>query len=335
MNPDDIIREAARRVNEETARMTVPPPPTGRRSWRGLLAFGLGALATFAAIGLAVFLPGPSGDDDLVGPPGPTTTTTITLADDSIYRGTVTVIDTGDGPVVCEGFVAASYPPQCGGPPLRGLDWSQVPWGESANGVTWASMTIEVHYDVDGFAMASPPEEAQWPEGEEIDFTPPCDPPAGGWVWTDDPLATPEHMDDAISYANSQPDRSAVWVFSLMDDLVEAEQSGRQEYVVVALFTGRLDTHEAEMRSRWGGPLCVAKGTTNADQLLRIQTEVTDLIMAGKVPGILGFGSSSVDELKGVVDIGALIATSEASGWADDRYGEDVVRFVSVFTPLG
>jgi hypothetical protein len=250
------------------------------------------------------------------------------------YQGVVTVIDTGDSPVICAGGVAESLPPQCGGIPLDGLDWAQVPWAEFAGGVTWAEMAVTVRHLEKRFELVGTPAEPDTlPEPPPVDFTPPCQPPPGGWVWTDDPRATPEHMQEAIAYAESQPDRSAVWVYSLMDDPMEADETGRQEYVLVALFTGDVETHEAELRSLWGGPLCVAQGTTDSSDLTAIQEELTDLLLEGEVPGVVGFGSSSVDEVAGLVDIGALIIEPDARAWAADRYGEGAVRFTSTLSP--
>jgi hypothetical protein len=58
-----------------------------------------------------------------------------------------TVMDTGDGPELCLGAVAESYPPQCGGPAITGWSWAdqqgvfekqgQTRWGQFAVTGTW------------------------------------------------------------------------------------------------------------------------------------------------------------------------------------------------------
>ncbi|MCI0545383.1 MAG: hypothetical protein L0Z49_13235 [Actinobacteria bacterium] len=335
MNPEDELRRAADRVRAGTERVPVPSPPTAGR-WRRPVTMGIAAVATLGLVGLGLRVTGGLGGEDFTVPTTQATATTLTpTIEDSTYRGAVTVIDAGDAPVVCAGGVAESLPPQCGGVPLVGLDWTDVPWAETASGVTWAEMTITVRYDTEQFHLLTAPEVAEYPLSDPVDFTPPCDPPPGGWVWTNDPRATPQHMEDVIAYANGQADRSAVWVYSLMDDPEEADQTGRQEYVVVALFTGDLGAHEAAMRELWGGPLCVALGATNARELEGIQAEVTNLLLEGEVPGVVGFGYSYIDEIGGQVGAGALIITAEAETWAAERFGEGVVRFESTLIPTG
>lgn len=332
MDLEKEISESARRVRAETDRVSPPVLPAARRRVSGPAAFAIGALAVMLVVGVGAFIFGLSTDGS---PVGSGDTTIPPDAGDVVYQGSVTVIDTGGNPVICSGGVAESYPPQCGGPSLAGLDWAMVPWAESANGVTWASMSLTVSYDGEKFELVGSPDEvSSWPEGDEIDFTPPCDAPDGGWVWTDGPMTTPEHMDAAITYANSQPDLSAIWVYNLMEDLEQADEEGRQEYVVVALFTGDLERHETAMRDLWGGPLCVAEGGSESAELLSLQEEITGLATAGSIPGLVGFGYSYPDDIKGQVVIGALIASPEASAWSVDNYGEGVVRFEATLVPV-
>ena len=64
-------------------------------------------------------------------------------------RGVVTVLDDGDGPEACLGPVAESYPPQCGGPPIKGWDWKdQLPdTYQQASGVTWGQYGVTGRWD--------------------------------------------------------------------------------------------------------------------------------------------------------------------------------------------
>jgi hypothetical protein len=141
-------------------------------------------------------------------------------------------------------------------------------------------------------------------------------------------------MDNAITYANNQPDRTAVWVFNLLENPEESDLAGRQEYVVVALFTGDLESHEHEMRALWGGPLCVGPGTTNAEELLDIQNQLNEIANRGDLPGLVGFGYSYTDEIKGQVILGSLVVEPSADEWAIENYGAGVIRFESQLKPL-
>jgi hypothetical protein len=67
-------------------------------------------------------------------------------------RDPVTVIDAGDGPRMCLGPVAESWPPQCSGPVVRGWRWSDhrgtferrgpVRWGQYALTGRWDGTTF-------------------------------------------------------------------------------------------------------------------------------------------------------------------------------------------------
>ena len=51
----------------------------------------------------------------------------VPAADGTVHtRGAVTVMDTGR-PELCLGPIAESWPPQCGGPRIRGWDWAEFP----------------------------------------------------------------------------------------------------------------------------------------------------------------------------------------------------------------
>lgn len=79
-----------------------------------------------------------------------------------------TVIDSGDGPVLCIGGVLDSLPPQCSGPIAAGLDMDG--WSEEMGGVRWGDRSVVVTWPpVDGAVeiVADSPITA-W----EIDFPP-------------------------------------------------------------------------------------------------------------------------------------------------------------------
>jgi hypothetical protein len=65
-----------------------------------------------------------------------------------------TVMDEGDGVELCLGAVAESYPPQCGGPPVTGWDWSAMGQGmhEQQGSVTWGSYAVTGTWDGATFA---------------------------------------------------------------------------------------------------------------------------------------------------------------------------------------
>ncbi|GAA4764916.1 hypothetical protein [Microbacterium gilvum] len=74
-----------------------------------------------------------------------TTATTPTAFDTATP---LTVIDDGDGAVLCTGGVAESLPPSCSGPLLVGWDWSSLEGDfEEASGVRWGDFVVAGVYD--------------------------------------------------------------------------------------------------------------------------------------------------------------------------------------------
>ena len=75
------------------------------------------------------------------------------------------MLDDGDGPQLCLGAIAASYPPQCEGLPLEGWSWDDLP-GEfdDASGVRFGVFVVTGTFDgttltvtaVDGPEAADP-----------------------------------------------------------------------------------------------------------------------------------------------------------------------------------
>lgn len=68
-----------------------------------------------------------------------------------------TVLDDGSGPQLCLGPIAASYPPQCAGPPVEGWDWEAVEGDETAAGVTWGVYAVWGDWDGETFTVTREP----------------------------------------------------------------------------------------------------------------------------------------------------------------------------------
>lgn len=68
-----------------------------------------------------------------------------------------TVLEADEGPELCLGPIAESYPPQCSGPPIVGWDWSAVEGEESASGVTWGAYAVWGEWDGETFTVTREP----------------------------------------------------------------------------------------------------------------------------------------------------------------------------------
>ena len=89
-----------------------------------------------------------SGTTDTTSAPSTTTMTGHVEPDvealgegESEFVGTV-IGPPDQDPVLCSGGVASSYPPQCDGTPIDGLDWADVSWAKEASGTHWAAMAV-------------------------------------------------------------------------------------------------------------------------------------------------------------------------------------------------
>ena len=77
-------------------------------------------------------------------------------------RTLVTVMDTGS-PELCLGAVAESYPPQCGGPALKGWDWAEHRGTyQQSGGTRWGQYVVTGTFDGTTFTVLHAIPEAGW-----------------------------------------------------------------------------------------------------------------------------------------------------------------------------
>jgi hypothetical protein len=274
------------------------------------------------------------------GEPAPSATrrpamaTGVPAADGQVRARWATVLDDGDGPELCLGGVAESLPPQCGGPPIDGWDWTDHEGSyEQASGVRWGEFSLVGTFDGERFAVDSvgPPDQSGEPEPL---LGTPCPEPAGGWQVVDPEKVSVEAQEQAIQVAGRLPGYSMAWVDQSINPAInpdgsldEGEESGANDPALLILnvsVTEDVEGAEATLRETWGGSLCVSEARTTEADRLRIQEEIS------RLPGMLtsGAGSGDVVELTVTHDDGSLQA------WADATYGEGVVEVRSALTPV-
>ncbi|MGD9755107.1 MAG: hypothetical protein AB7W59_29295 [Acidimicrobiia bacterium] len=282
-------------------------------------------IAALLALAGAFTLDSCGGDTD--GGRSQGAVTTIATTSWPVVRARVVAVleDSTHGPALCT-LLAESLPPQCNGIPIVGWDWDQVEDEERVGGTTWVE-NIEVVGTFDGtsFTVTQPPVPAPTPTPiDPLRSRPvPCPEPDGGWR-----TLTPEQQSglaqiDAITYARSQPDLVSLWAAT------PATASGG--VVLVAVFTGDLERHLAELEARWGGSVCVVGGTAAAEPL--DQTRQRFLAEAADRYGLTITGTS-IDELAQTVDVAVLIADEATiTAVAEDYNG--LVRLHPLFEETG
>jgi hypothetical protein len=225
-------------------------------------------------------------------------------------HGLVTVLDSGDGPELCLGAVAESYPPQCGGPAVADFDWGDVGF-EEASGVKWGSYAVTGTFDGTTFTATDALPAALYDamaEPEEEPLGAACEAPES----TDTQKATPEDLDATLAAASALPGYATAWLtgdtinVAVTDDAEGAEQA---------------------LRATWGGPLCVTTVERTDADLNAINQE----LQAALGEALLTSGSFAPDSLDAqvVYDDGAI------QEWADATWGEGLVRISSALAPVG
>ncbi|WP_051516027.1 hypothetical protein [Candidatus Blastococcus massiliensis] len=224
------------------------------------------------------------------------------------YAVSTTVLESpGHGPQLCLGGVEQSLPPQCGGPDVVGFEWADVDDEESANGTIWGDYGLVGTWDGDRFTLTEPPgdpDSVPRPDGlPDSDFSTPCDPPEGGWAPVDERLMSTEAWSAATTYADEQPDLGAIW----LDQDAAWTGAGPDDVdagVLTFSFTGDLDRHEAQLRQRYGGPICVVAAPQTAAKLQMLQAAVRDALPGSAL-------TISADGIRGVVEVWVPVVDDE------------------------
>ena len=244
-----------------------------------------------------------------------------------------TVLDDGDGPELCLGAVAESYPPQCGGPALVGWDWADHEGTfEEASGVRWGAYALEGRYDADGstFEVESVSDEppATTPPAD-MDFSTPCEEPDGGWRVRDTSAVAMEDRDAAFELAESLVGYAGAWVDQQPheipsptpgdgDSQIAYEEAMNDPlYTIVNVqVTGDIAAAEAKLREVWSGMLCVSHAERSEAELLDILHDLTS------DPNSLGAGTNV---LNNSVEISVIYDDGTLQRELDEKYGEGVV----------
>ncbi|WP_152363617.1 hypothetical protein [Microlunatus speluncae] len=261
------------------------------------------------------------------------------MSSDSVTtRHPVTVLDSGSGAELCLGAVAASYPPQCGGPKLAGWDWSD--WKgkfEQASGTRWGEFIVTGRYDPTSEVFT--PTDVRsgdgyvWPDSDDHTWTSACPEPAGGWRVSDTSKVSAEDLDAAATLAASFDDYSTAWVDQspnpaarekLPPEEVERRMNDPLYTVLNVAVTGDVAAAEAKLRAVWSGMLCVSRAERTEAELQAVQEQL------GQVKGFL---SSSADARAGVVRADVVWDDGSIQSALNQKFGDGVVVVQSALQP--
>jgi hypothetical protein len=229
-------------------------------------------------------------------------TTSPTRDPNQRYRVSTTVLASrGQGPQLCLGGIADSYPPQCGGIDVAGLDWAAVPDKQSANGTTWGDATLVGTFDGDTFTLTEPPAPRAEPkQSKRPDFSPACDKPEGD----------PNSDSTALGDLANDPDVVAVWV------------TEDQKTYNVVVRPGATDRVRTAIRRSFAGLLCmVERDRPSSASLRELQARVLAESEGSPLGGVF---MAYVDEQRSIVVVGCAIADDVSKAWAAEHWGDRV-----------
>jgi hypothetical protein len=252
------------------------------------------------------------------------------------YQATSTVLQSPDhGPELCLGGVLDSFPPQCGGVPITNWRWDQVEGDQAAGGTTWGTYRLVGTYDGARFTVVraeAPPPTTRPSAAERFkdEPKPGCRQPAGGWEVPDPARRSERYLEPVARAARAQPDFAGLWLSYLapMGRNV-AEDPG--EFVLNVAFTGDLTRHQAQLRPRWGGRLCVTRQQRSNRELLRIQRQLQGT--AGKQLGLWVLGTG-IDEYANAVGLRVVVLEQRARAALEARYGAGAVQATAALVPV-
>ena len=225
-------------------------------------------------------------------------------------HGLVTVLDSGDGPELCLGAVAESYPPQCGGPALEGFEWGDVGF-EEASGVKWGTYAVTGTFDGTTFTATDAIPAALYDAMNEPEDDGGLEPACDDTTVTDTKKVTPQDLDATLAAASALPGYATAWL------------TGNTINVAV---TDDAEGAETALRETWGGPLCVTTVERTDADLNAINQELQ--VALGE--SLLTSGSLAPDSL----DAQVVYDDGSIQEWADATWGEGLVRVSSALEPV-
>lgn len=244
----------------------------------------------------------------------------------------------GAGVQLCLGAVAASLPPQCGGPVIDNWDWATAPKHESAAGVTWGEFVVIGRHDPGAnrfhvtrkvLTMQSAGSLIPKPSNPVDRFTAPCPLPEGGWRVLDPATTTPEAQDATLVAAEKLPGYAGAWLDQSLNTADPEKQPEKMndpaKLILNVTVTRDPAAAEATLRKRWGGMLCVSEGGRPEAEVRRIQDQLPRLNQRSI--------ATSVDSFTSTLDFEVAYDDGTIQRAVDEKYGAGVVRVTAQLQP--
>ena len=237
--------------------------------------------------------------------------------EDRRYEASLTVLESPEhGPELCHS-VAESLPPQCGGLPIEGWDWSAVE-SESANGTTWGEYHVVGTFDGERFTLTEPAGVPRRGQPEEHDFSPGCDDPE---------VVDPSHGQAQLEAALSQSEEGIPGQIGTWISRPEADGAGTFVATVVVT-SGHREEAIAFVRQRYGGPLCLIERDITQAEIDQVQQELHEENDDVRLRAL----GSAYDLVTGRLWADVWVADEDTTAYARERWG-DLVELRGILQP--
>ena len=240
-----------------------------------------------------------------------------------LYEADATVLQNGmKPPRLCLGTVLDSLPPQCGDVPIIGWNWDAVPGEERSGDTTWGDYHVEGTYDGSSFMISSVGARLPADPGESGPFSTLCPEPVGGWVWPESGMTSDQDLVRAQSMAEDHVDFAGDWIDYLA---AQPDPVDPRPYVFNVAFIGDLGSHKMELRSLWGGPLCV----THFDRTSRELRQIQDSLSVDKAQEFgLHLLWTDTNVVRNQVEIGVVTTSPAINSALEAAYGVGAVSVI-------
>ncbi|WNO72313.1 hypothetical protein [Streptomyces sp. AM8-1-1] len=229
----------------------------------------------------------------------------------------VVLANASHGPQICH-VARMMMPPTCSGPDVVGWDWDAVT-SQSVRGIRWGTYHLTGIWDGKRLTLTEPAKNLRpgdKPRGgaDDRDFRTPCKAPPGGWKPVDRSKVSHAAEQRLQELLEQDPEYGGHWIS------YPAGLRGGQTVTVVT-FTGDLPGNERQIRTTWGGPLCLLTVERSQQELLTVREDLVKRMSAG-TPGYLGVGSDPVNNR---VRLYVTVPSDHMQRELDRRYGKGAV----------
>ncbi|HEY4375542.1 MAG TPA: hypothetical protein VGM93_00215, partial [Acidimicrobiales bacterium] len=183
-------------------------------------------------------------------------------------------------------------------------------------------------YDGHSFTLTGRPNDQKAVPPPPVDpkrFDPPCPTPAGGWQVVDPSKVALANFQDISSRPRSLADFAGLWVGHVPASGGPATVGQPTVDVYTIAFTRNLAEHEAEIRTFWGGPICVTQLPRSYAALAAASTRLRRLAPQLHLTVLV----AGTDDRSNQITAEVVLATPADQRKVDATFGRGIIHLTS------